>query len=184
MLTCPYCHKPLTENCPSCPACNLSVEGATTLLGPVPLLNIGLTDTTETLSEKQKKSINSAIRHFEHKVPRSRLNIVLRHFDPQYNLSTHLFWLFNTAGLSPTESQFEKNQDLLFALDPSNGRLGLMIGYGLEPFVPQQAITDLLESIRPLLETNNTADAILDLIKKLPAVLSKASQEARETLGL
>ena len=59
-----------------------------------------------------------------------------------------------------------------------------MIGYGLEPFVPQQAITDLLESIRPLLETNNTADAILDLIKKLPAVLSKASQEARETLGL
>lgn len=160
------------------------MEGATALLGPVPLLNRGLTDTTETLSEKKKKAIKAAIAEFERTFSQSNLNIVLRHLDPKFNLSTHLFWLFNTAGLSPTESKFEKNQDLLLALDPAIGRLGLMVGYGLEPYLESKAIAELLESARPQLEAGQAAEAILDLVKKLKVLLTEASQAAHQTLGL
>ena len=184
MLTCPYCQNPVLENSPSCPKCSLSIAGATTLLGPIPLLNRGLTDTTETLSEKEKRGIKSAITKFERTFPDSHLNIVLRDFASQFNLSTHLFWLFNTAGLSPQSSQNEANRDILMGLDPSNGRLGLMIGYGLEPFIPKEAIAPLLEVGRPLLEEGKAAEAIHQMTKQLAPLLRKASQEARETLGL
>ena len=184
MLTCPYCQNPVLENSPSCPKCALTIEGATTLLGPVPLLNRGLTDTTETLSNRENRSIKSAIMKFERTFFESHLNIVLREFDPKFNLSTHLFWLFNTAGLSPQSSQNEANQDILLGLDPRSGRIGLMVGYGLEPFVPQEAIATLLEGSRPLLEEGKTAEAIQQIIKKLSVLLRETSRQTRETLGL
>ena len=184
MLNCPYCQNPVLENSPSCPKCALSVEGATTLLGPIPLLNRGLTDTTETLSEKEKRNLKSVIVKFERTFSESHLNIVVRDYDAKFNLSTHLFWLFNTAGLSPQSSQNESNQDILLGLDPFNGRLGLMLGYGLEPFVPTDAITALLEESRPLLEEGKAAEAIQQAVKKLTVLLRKTSRHARETLGL
>ncbi|MGJ8723625.1 MAG: hypothetical protein ACSHYB_03620 [Roseibacillus sp.] len=184
MLNCPYCQAPVLENSPSCPQCALSIEGATSLLGPVPLLNRGLTDTTEALSEKQRRTINSAIVRFERAFPESHLNIVLREFDPKFNLSTHLFWLFNTAGLSPQSSQNEANQDILLGLDPIHGRLGLMVGYGLEPFVTKETIAPLLEVSRPSLDEGKPAEATLQIVKKLSVLLRNASKHAHETLGL
>lgn len=184
MLTCPHCQKPLAEDAPSCPSCSLSLEGVTALLGPVPLLNRGLADTTDTLSRKQQKSIQSAITQFERTFPHSHLNIVVRELDPQFKLSTHLFWLFNTAGLSSSDSQFEKNQDLLLILDPATQRLGLMVGYGLEPFLSSEAITEFLASARPSLEAGQPAEALLGLARLLPRFLTKASAAARQSLGL
>lgn len=183
MLTCPYCQKPVLEDSPSCPACSLSLQGANALLGPVPLLNRGLTDTTETLSDREKRSLKRAIAQLERTFPQSHLNIVLRHLEPKFNLSTHLFWLFNTAGLSPQEAKNEQNQDILLGLDPSNGRIGLMVGYGLEPFVPSEAITQLLECARTELEEGQFADALQLLVRKLIVLLTNASQQAHKALG-
>lgn len=184
MLDCPFCQNPVLENSPSCPKCSLSIEGATALLGPVPLLNCGITDTTQTLSNKHRRHIKSATANFERSFPDSNLNIILRDFDPKYNLSTHLFWLFNTAGLSALSSKNEENQDILLGLDPSNGRLGLMVGYGLEAFIPKETVTALLETARPLLEQGKLAQAVLQVIKKLIVVLNNASAATYETLGL
>lgn len=184
MLTCPFCRKPVNEDDSACEACALSVEGANALLSPVPLLNRGLTDTTETLSEKEKKSLKKAIASFERAFPESHLNVVLRHFEPKFNLSTNLFWLFNSTGLSADEACLEANQDILLGLDPNNGRLGLMVGYGLEPYVPGEAITSLLQTAQPALEEGKTSEALHLLIRKLATLLSNSAQAARETLGI
>lgn len=184
MLSCPYCQAQVEEDSPACSSCSLSVEGATTLLGPVPLLNRGLTDTTETLSNRQTRAIKAEISRFEKSHPQSNLNIVLRDFDPAFNLSTHLFWLFNTAGLSPQDLQNEKNQDVLIGLDPVQGRLGLMIGYGLEPFIPKDAIHSLLELARPQLEEGNPSEALTLVTQKLSTLFNNASRTAREALGI
>lgn len=184
MLTCPHCQNRIQEDSSTCPHCALSLEGAISLLGPVPLLNRGLTDSTQTLSEKQKKSVTTALKRLEQNFPAHKLNIAICHFDSKFDLSTQLFWLFNTAGLSPQTSQLDSNQDILLALDPENQRLGLMIGYGLEPFIPKEVIASLLELARPALEEDDPHNAILLIIKKLAVLLTNASQTARKTLGL
>ncbi len=184
MLSCPYCQKPVREDDPACPSCSLSVEGASALLGPVPLLNRGLTNPNETLSPKEVSNLKRAITSFESQFPHSQLNIVVQNFDSKFNLSTHLFWLFNTAGLSSQQSKNEDNQDLLLALDTHNDRLGLMVGYGLEPFVQRVDIVALLEAAQTDLEQKKYHTAILTIVTKLPEFLRTACENAHQALGL
>ncbi|WP_411844840.1 TPM domain-containing protein [Roseibacillus persicicus] len=174
----------MTEDALSCQSCSLTIEGAASLLGPVPLLNRGLTDTTETLSGRERRALEGAMTRFEKIHPASRLNIVVRSFEPEYNLATHLFWLFNTAGLSPSESQQEKNQDILIGVDPQQQRVALMVGYGLEPFLKKEEIVELLETARPLLEQGKLAEALQVVIRGLHPLLQQASIQAHEALGL
>ncbi|WP_189568321.1 TPM domain-containing protein [Roseibacillus persicicus] len=174
----------MTEDALSCQSCSLTIEGAASLLGPVPLLNRGLTDTTETLSGRERRALEGAMTRFEKIHPASRLNIVVRSFEPEYNLATHLFWLFNTAGLSPSESQQEKNQDILIGVDPHQQRVALMVGYGLEPFLKKEEIVELLETARPLLGQGKLAEALQVVIRGLHPLLQQASIQAHKALGL
>lgn len=184
MLTCPYCQHRVQEDSPHCPSCSLSVKNAASILGPIPLLNPGLTDIVEILSKKQTKQIRSSISTFQSAFPYSQLSIVLHTFDPKFNLSTQLFWLFNSAGLSTEENQLEKNQDVLIGLDPASNRLGLIIGYGLEPYISQNSLSALLELARPDLEEGSPTKALQLVIKKLAALLNNSSQAAKEALGI
>lgn len=184
MLSCPYCTKPLAEDSPTCPACSLSLDAATSLLGPIPLLNRGLTDTTDTLKKRERRAIQSAITRFERRHPGTYLNVVLRPFPTEFNLSTQLFWLFNTAGLSTIESKLEKNHDILIGVDPSFGRMALMVGYGLEPFVSKESVIELLESGKSALEQGQYGEALQKVIRGLHPLLKQAATQAFETLGI
>lgn len=186
MITCPACQAPLQENSPACPSpnCQLSLERVDRALGPVPQISPGLSDTVSLLSSKKKKSINAAIHAFERDLSPYYLHVVIRNFDPKYNLSLQLFWLFNKAGLSPVEHKLADNYDLMLGLDPVGNRLGLMIGYGLEPFISKETISTLLEEAAPSLEKNNPEEAILTALKSLRTLLQTASNSAKTTLGL
>ena len=171
----------MEEKSPSCPQCSLSLQTCDAILGPVPLLNRGLTDLTESLNKGEAKDLKAVISRFEQAFPSSQLNIVLRDFNIDFNLPTQLFWLFNKSGLSPIDHKGAKNQDFLIGLDPSTGRLALTVGYGLEPFFKTDTIAELLESARPLLEKGKIAVALKQLIGELSQTLPRLAREAQAT---
>lgn len=184
MLSCPFCQGELTEQAPQCPSCDLTLERATKILGPAPLLNQGLTDLVGALSEKESKRLTKELLRFRKKFEAGQIHVIIRQFQKECNLSTHLFWLFNSAGLSPQEKRNGSNHDILIGLDPASGSLGLMVGYGLEPFLKKQDLRAIIENAKPLLEEGQIASALQQTIHEIGATLQRVLKEADQALGL
>jgi hypothetical protein len=185
VIDCPFCHAPLAETAPSCPRCNLDLQRTRGLLGPVPLLSpSGLTDLSQVLSAADEKSTRQATTAFHRRFPQCRILIIIKDFAPQFPLGVHLFWLFNTAGLSAEELKFGRNRDILIGVDPQQHHAGLIVGYGLEPFLPQTALERVLECATPHFKSGQVATGLTTLIDQLSNLMEGICQELPSVLGL
>ena len=116
--------------------------------------------------------------------PQVDMHVILRKFDQQYPVSTHMFWLFNEGEFCAGDRKDGKNHTILLALDPKHGNIGLMVGYGLEPFLPRKALDHVLEKAHPSLDTANYSKAILDVIAALDDLMSGVCEGFEENLGI
>lgn len=184
MIGCPYCTKPLLETSTECPHCQLTLAALGKLMGPTPIMVGGISDGPKVLKSRDITRINKVRQHFQRQFPQSRLNIVMRTFSQDVPFSSILFWLFNTAGLSEEAARRGKNRDILIVIDPKRKEAGLMLGYGLEPFVPQKALDHLVDRAAPLLSVREYAQALCNLIEGLGQLLASISQDISQNLGL
>ena len=184
MLSCCYCHGEITEKSPHCPSCKLTLDGLTKALGPVPLLKVGITDSTAVLSKKDHKQISKIIREFEANFHDTQLNILFYDFVENFNLSSQLFWLFNVAGLASEEQTQGRNRDILIGIDPRKGRAGITIGYGLEILLNKTDLEQLLEEVKSLLEEGSYVKAIKQLSNSLLQKLKTQATEFQQAFGL
>lgn len=185
MIECPYCRTALTEDTPVCPGCKLELRTAKRVLGPAPRLNPqGVTDFSGCLSANEEKRIVKAVAAFQERFPQSRLAIVLKSFASEFPLGAQLFWLFNTAGLASEDSKGGKNRDLLVGIDTNKNSAGLTIGYGLEPFLGQDALDHLMQLAVPKLEQGEHALGVLEIITGLSLLMEGVCRELRDMLGL
>lgn len=157
---------------------------ASALLGPIPRLAKGLNDTVALLDAPAGKKIQLALTHLASKFPQVDMHILIRHFDPQYPISTHLFWLFNQGEFCAEDQKGGKNHSILLALDPKHGRIGLIVGYGLEPFLPRKALDHTLEKAQPSLGASDYAKALLTVIDALEHLMAGVCDGLEETFGV
>lgn len=153
-------------------------------MGPMPIIVGGISDAPKILKSRDLTRVNNARQHFQRQFPQSRMNIVIRIFTQDVPFSAVLFWVFNTAGLSEEAARRGKNRDILIVVDPKRLEAGLMLGYGLEPFVPQKALDHLVDRAAPLLGVQEYAQALCNLIDGLSQLLSTISQDISQNLGL
>lgn len=185
MIQCPYCNTPLTETTPQCPGCKLDIERANAVMGPIPLLSdSGLTDLVRILTPADDKAIHRTIQSFQRRFPQCRLHVLINKFADTFPPASHLFWLFNSAGLSRTESRRGNNRDILLGVDPGQQWAGLIIGYGLEPFLGQEALDHILERASPRLQSGETGLAIIEIITQLGDLMEGVCRDLPATLGL
>lgn len=185
MIRCPYCRTELTETTKSCHQCQLDLERASAVMGPVPRLSPdGLTDLTDTLTSAERRQLHNRMGVFSRHFPQSRILIVVNSFSDQFPLGVHLFWLFNTAGLSSHARKQGDNRDVLIGLDLGGRRVGLTIGYGLEPFLEQAALDKILERSLPQLMAGDFTGALLDMIDDLSDLFRRVSRDLPEIFGL
>lgn len=183
-MQCPYCRAPLTESSKECPSCQLSLNSANALLGPVPRFAKGLTDALGVLEKSSDKKIRTALAALTRRFPQVNMHVLLQKFDRQYPIGTHLFWLFNQGGFCPSDRKGGKNHSILLGLDPKQGRIGLIVGYGLEPFLPRKALDHTLEKAQPSLGAADYAQAILTVIDSLDQLMEGICDGLTETLGV
>jgi len=184
MITCPYCNSQLAESSQSCPNCQMDSKKVSNLLGPPPFLDAAVTDFTGNLTVSQQKRIRRAIFHYNDRLPQCQFACVLRTFPENIPLRTSLFWVFNSGAISNAESKSGENRDILLAIDPTNNKAGIIIGYGLEPFISQQEIDHILKNSQPLLEKRNFTQATLNIIKDYTHLLEQKSKTIPTLFGL
>ena len=183
-MQCPYCQTPLKETSEECSYCSLSLQSANSLLGPVPRLTTGLNDILSVLEKKAQSKATKSLAKLSQRFPQVRMHIIINKFNPNYPLSTHLFWLFNQGALCTSDRKGGKNHTVLLGLDPGQGRSGLIVGYGLEPFLAQKALDHVLEKAQPLLSEGNHSEAILAIIDDLAELMQETCDELEEILDL
>jgi uncharacterized membrane protein YgcG len=154
-------------------------------MGPIPLLSsTGLTDLTRTITSADQKAIQRRLQSFERRFPQCQIHILVNTFSDTFPPASHLFWLFNSAGLSRTENRRGHNRDILIGIDPVQQWAGFIIGYGLEPFLGQEALDHILERASPRLDAGQTSDAISEIILHLGELMEGVCRDLPATLGL
>jgi uncharacterized membrane protein YgcG len=169
-MQCPYCQTPQQAAAPECPACRLSYPRTSALVGAVPRLTPVVADTTRSLSQTEQQKLKQQIARIQRRFPQLVLQIVMHEFPQEHPFSMHVFWLFNAANFAGDSRRGKDNHALLLALDPVRGEAAIMPGYGLEPFLPREALDHLLELAGPAWEKQQWADGlsrVLDGFDKL-----------------
>ena len=183
-MQCPYCRAPLTETSKECPSCQISLHSANALLGPVPGFGKGLTDELHVIEKGSDKKIRRALETLTKRFPQVDMHVLVKKFDRQYPIGTHLFWLFNQGDFCPSDRKGGKNHSILLGLDPKQGKIGLIVGYGLEPFLPQKALDHTLEKAQPCLGNADYTQAILTVITALDQLMEGICDSLVDTLGI
>lgn len=183
-MRCPYCRTRLAELALECPACRLTLDRATALLGPVPRLGQGVADLAGVLPKADAAKISKAIGRLMWTFPQVSLHVLLHVFPEDHPFDLHVFWLFNCGGFSSEAQKAGENRSILLALDPALGRSALTVGYGLEPFLGDEALDHLLELAEPAWLNGEWTRGILEVIAGLDRLLESAALEVAAGFGL
>lgn len=167
-----------------CPACRLTLDRATALLGPVPRLGQGVADLAGVLPKGDAAKIAKAIGRLTWTFPQVSLHVLLHVFPEDHPFDLHVFWLFNCGGFSMESQKGGENRSILLAIDPALGRSALTVGYGLEPFLGDEALDHLLELAEPAWRNGEWARGILEVIAGLDRLLESAALEVAAGFGL
>jgi hypothetical protein len=183
-MRCPYCRTRLTELVVECPACRLTLDRATALLGPIPRLGLGVADLAGVLPNGDAAKIAKAVSRLMWTFPQISLHVLLHVFPEDHPFDLHVFWLCNCGGFANASQKAGENRTILLALDPAKGRSALTVGYGLEPFLGDEALNHLLELAEPAWLAGEWTRGILEVIAGLDRLLESAALEVATGFGL
>lgn len=183
-MRCPYCQTPLTETAPECPGCKLNLSRATALLGPVPRIEAGVSDNSHALSETNKTRIRKRIAAIQQRFPQVLLQVACQGFPDKHPFSLYVFWIFNLGGISPSSQKAGGNRSILLVLDPDAGKSSIMVGYGLEPFLSETALDQLLEMAEPAWNDQAWYEGIIVVLDGLEQLLESAAKEVGNAFDL
>jgi uncharacterized membrane protein YgcG len=183
-MRCPYCRAELRETSPECPSCRLSLARAGVLLGPVPRLEGRVSDYAGLLGKRGRTLVIGAIERLERRFPQLSIHVMLREFSLEHPLEVQVFWLFNTAGFFAEDTKGSRNFGVLLALDPPHARSALMVGYGLEPFVPDEMLDEWLGLGEPDWQRADYAAGIAKALRNMESGLREIAESLPTALGI
>jgi hypothetical protein len=169
---------------PECPSCRLTFDRASALLGPMPRIGPGISDLAHALPKGDAKKITKALHRLTWTFPQVSLHVLLHLFPTEHPFDLHVFWIFNGGGLSPESLKGGENRAILLTLDPAQEKSALMVGYGLEPYLGDEALDHLLELSEPAWRAGEWTRGILELIAGLDRSLESAALEVANGFGL
>lgn len=183
-MRCPYCQTVLTETAQECPGCRMNLSRAAALLGPVPRLEKGISDSIGTLSDKNRSRLHKRIKVIEQRFPQITLQITCHCFPLEHPFSLYVFWIFNMGGIETATEKAGDNHTIMLTLDPVSGNSSIMVGYGLEPFLSEPALNHLLEVAEPAWIDQSWAEGIGIVLDGLEPLLESAIKEIGSTFDL
>lgn len=132
-------------------------------------------DTTHSLKPPEQQQLKQKILRIQRRFPQLILQVVMHEFAPEHPFSMHVFWLFNAGNFAGDSRRGKDNHALLLAVDPTRGESALMPGYGLESFLNQEALNDLLKLASQDWENANWTYGISRVLDGLDRLLESIS---------
>lgn len=182
-MRCPFCQNPCHEETVECSHCGFSLPKLDQYLGSVPKVRKGISDEHGRLRTKERSRVLGAISRLEKKFPQIGFTVLIEKVKPEVPLHLYAFWIFNRSTVCASVSTGAVNRDILLTIDAPGRRASLMIGYGLEPFMSAQHLTDTLEHAREELTAGDFQGAIVAVLERLEAHLQQLHGSLRRTYG-
>lgn len=150
-----------------CPACRVTFPRASALLGAVPRLTPGIADSGRKLSTAETTKIRRVMADLTRKFPQLVVQIVLHSFPKEHPFSLHAFWLFNAGSFAGDSRRGANNHTVLLVIDPDRAESALMVGYGIESLISEDALDHFQELAGPAWELQRWGDGILRVLDGL-----------------
>jgi uncharacterized membrane protein YgcG len=157
---------------------------ASRLLGSLPRIMPGVEDAAALLKPREMRKLKERVRELERRFPQVHVHVMVRNFSPEQPIELFAFWIFNGGQLAQEAHKGGENRDVLFIIDPVNHRMALMVGYGLEPFLRQQALDHLLATAAPHMREQRWLVGFLRVLDGLDLLLESAVVQSAEALGV
>ena len=93
------------------------------------------------------------------------------------SISEFGFWLFNQSVPNGQRMIDRRIHSILLCIDPTNGEASLTVGYGLDPFIDDDDLTDCLNKIKKPLAVQNYGSALSKLCRALRPVLTRGFEQ-------
>jgi hypothetical protein len=182
-VLCPACEHLLEESTATCAGCGFSLSQADAQFGAVPFAQPRLTDLQNHLSKSGRALILKATLEFEQRFPSLPLTTLIHVAPRGIPNRPYLFWLFNRSGLHNALEKGGANRHIVLWIDPGAGYLAAMLGYGLEPLVPDSLIQDALATARSLALAGQIPQAAVAFIRQLDTGLVNLQSQLPEIFG-
>lgn len=183
-MHCPYCQAPAFETTPQCPRCGFSLERVGAFFGVMPRLEPGISDLVGLFRPRDVRRLLDAVNRLRDRFPQVTFSVVTTTLTPSQPLTAFAFWIFNRGGLISDLSRGGKSRDFLLTVDCANARASLMIGYGLEPFLSQAALQEIVNHGAPHFARDHWLDGIVAVIDATTRTLSTLCASLGSTYGL
>lgn len=147
------------------------------------MLKPTLTDEGRLLSRSEVTRLRQVLREFEQRFPQLRISVVIRSPDQTYNRTAYLFWMFNRGGLHSAVEKAGNNRHVLVWLDPEVRGLSAMIGYGLEPLVSEEMLTNAIAAAGPRVDAWRPVQAVGAFCQALGSSLADTAESFDRVFG-
>ena len=137
------------------------------LLGSAPRLAGTLSDSANLIPASDHGRLRKRIADIQERFPQLVLEVVTFRFPAEHPFSTHVFWLFNAVDFAGSMHRGKDNHAIMLVLDPGRLEAAIIPGYGLEPFLTDEALGHLLDLAAPAWEENRWADGVLRVLDGL-----------------
>jgi uncharacterized membrane protein YgcG len=150
----------------------------------MPVFKAMVTDPERILSHRQAGKLRREIKHFVRLFPQLRFHVALMPVAREIPLAAYAFWSFNGANLCSSLYKGGLNFHLLLLMDSEHERVNLSVGYGLEPFLPEGMLREMVAPGAPLLAEGAYGEAALAIIEESSRRLYAQSEAIPAIFGL
>lgn len=154
------------------------------LLGAMPRIMPGIQDLAAVLTKRELLKLQRRVQVFEARFPQVRFHMVAQSFATDHPMDLYAFWMFNSGVLSEEAHKGAENRDILLLLDPLNMRIALMVGYGLEIYLPQRSLDQLLIALDPQLRQQKWLAAMMGMVDGIDRLMETAAKRIAEETGV
>lgn len=182
-MRCPACRNVIHEGDAACLACGFTLAALDPHFGIPPQLTPPVVDIARVLSASSRRTLIEATRRAEQHFPDLHAVVITAEVPSDFSPDLYAFWLFNRTGLFSEVEKGGDNHGVLLLLDTQVARCAVMIGYGLEPLIPQLALETSLIAATPYLVKQNYASAGQAFFREFERQLEMTSESWPKTFG-
>ena len=180
---CPSCGEQASEGDAACLSCGYGFEFAASMLPyEAPPLRKFI-DFEGHLAREDIKDGQRALEKLRARFPQVTLCTCVVEVPDGVSVTEFGFWLFNQSVPNGPRMVERRLHSILFTIDPKRKEAALTVGYGLDPFVDDEALTRCLEAVHKPLAVGHYGRAIRRLCAALRPALDHGLRQAQAAMA-
>jgi len=183
-MICPQCQSSLQEKSPQCPRCGFSLEKLDDQFNTPPELGDSLSDNAPLFTPHDAAKLRRVLNRLHERFPQVETTIHTRTLPPGTDLTLYTIWAFNRARAAAPRPTGGDNRDILFIIDPGNGRAGMIVGYGLEPLISTPQMQQILATAESYYKKSDFIRGTTEAINMLDQILADIADSLKKEYGI